>query len=279
MSLSVARIRAISIVLVLAFLAVTHLLESDEGSRAQWQYRLVIALGWGHLLAPLARRRGGEGRAGRAWLLGVCLTSWLFALYAALLARWPGVVVAALAISTWHTVENDRALGRIAPHALALPPLSRRLRDHLLPLCATVCVGLLALGTRDGSTLLTLGGDATWVRVASLLPGQRWSGWLGLSDLFVLVTLHHLLSWLLLAVARLREARREGRAGAASLRRRLLATHLPSMALCAALAVVRCPVLDPLRTLMLAPGVYLFWSLLHVGQTAWLRGLEAPRDP
>jgi hypothetical protein len=260
-SLSVARIRAISIVLVLAFLAVTHLLESDEGSRAQWQYRLVIALGWGHLLAPLGRRRGGGGRACQAWLLGVCLTSWLFALYAALLARWPGVVVAALAISTWHTVENDRALGRIAPHALALPPLSRRLRDHLLPLCATVCVGLLALGTRDGSTLLTLGGDASWVRLASLLPGQP------------------LLSWLLLAVARLRGAQREGRAGAASLRRRLLATHLPSMALCAALAVVGCPVLDPLRTLMLAPGVYLFWSLLHVGQTAWLRGLEGPRGP
>jgi hypothetical protein len=304
---SAARVRTISIVLVLGFLLVTHLLAPEPGERAELQYRIVIAIGWGHLLAALGRRRRRGPHDWRAWALGLSVSSWLFALYAALLEQWPGWVVVALAISTWHTVENDRARGCAPTHGLALQPLPRSLREHLLPLGATAFVGLLVLGTQDGSALLAMGGAlaAAWpmaarvvcfatglalhrtpgasravswlLMIGPLLPGAWWSGWLGLVDLFVIVTLHHLLTWLLLALERLRVlARQGGRAAAGPLLRWLLVTHLPPMLLCGVLAVVPAPALDPLRTLVLAPGVYLFWSVLHVGQTAWARGLEAP---
>jgi hypothetical protein len=267
---SAARARTISIALVLGFLALTHLLALEPGERAELQYRVVIAIGWGHLLAALGRRRRRGRHDWRAWALGLSVASWLFALYAALLEQWPGWVVVALAISTWHTVENDRALSRAATRGLALEPLPRRPREHLLPLGATAFVGLLALGTQDGAALLSVGG------VGPLLPTASWSGWLGLADLFVVVTLHHLLTWLLLALERLLVvAREEGRAAARPLLRWLLLTHLPPMLLCGMLAVVSSPALDPLRALLLAPGVYLFWSVLHVGQTSWARGLEA----
>ncbi len=89
-----------------------------------------------------------------------------------------------------------------------------------------------------------------------LLPRAWWSGWLGLADLFVVVTLHHLLTWLLLALERLRVlARQEGRGAAGRLLRWLLVTHLPPMLLCGMLAVVSTRALDPLRTLLLAPSV------------------------
>jgi hypothetical protein len=301
---------------VLGFLVVTHLAVPDSGARAELQYRLVIAIGWGHLLAALGPSRGRGPRDWTAWAFGLSVSLWLFALYATLLERWPGWVVLALAISAWHTVENDQALGRMQPRRLALEPLPRSLREHLPPLGATALVGLLVAGTPEGSALLAMGGVVAnawpiaaraacfatglalhrtpgasratcWLLIlASLVPGAWWSGWLGLADIFVVVTLHHLLTWLLLALDRLRWlARQRGRAAAAPLLRWLLLTHVPPMLLCGALAAVSAPALDPLRTLLIAPGVYLFWSVLHVGQTAWARGLEArsagrrPRGP
>jgi hypothetical protein len=304
-----ARVRTISIVLVLVFLAVTHLVAPEPSERAELQYRIVIAIGWGHLLAALGRRGRWGPHGWRAWAIGLSLSSWLFALYAALLERWPGWVVVALAISTWHTVENDRALSRARTGGLALEPLPRSLPEHLQLLGATALLGLLVVGTRDGSALLAVGGVPTdvWLMAArvvcfaaglalrtlrasralswllmvgALLPSAGWSGWLGLADLFVVVTLHHLLTWLLLALQRLRAlARGEERAPAERLLRWLLLTHLPPMLLCGLLAVVSSPALDPLRTLVLAPGVYLFWSVLHVGPTACARGLEAAAPP
>lgn len=296
-----ARIRWLSIVVVLAFLAVTHLLMPDPGERAELQYRLVITLGWGHLLAALGRRGRSPRRAWRSWVLALCGCSWAFVVYAALLERWPGLVLIALAISTWHTMENDRALAR-TPRGLVLAPLPRQPREHLLPLGATAVVGSLALGTSEGSALVAMGGAPagvwwtlaravalvgglavlvgpggsrgvpTLLVAASLLPSGWWAGWLRLADLFVLVTLHHLLTWLLLAWVQV-VAWGRGGAGARARRlvRRLLLTHLPPMLLCSVLAAVPAAALDPVRTLVLAPGVYLFWSVLHVGQTAWSR--------
>lgn len=300
---SAARVRTVSLVVVGAFLVLSHGAVPDPRARAEFQYHAVITLGWGHLLAALGRPRR-RGRA--AWssrVVGVCVASWAFALYARLLASWPGWVLGALTISAWHTLENERALAQ-RRQGLALDALPRRPRDHLLPIAATAAVGWLAMGTSEGAALVALGGApgalfvqaarATCVatglalafgsgaeRAASLalvvlplLPTGWWSGWLRLSDVFVVVTLHHLVSWLLVAVAELRCQARRGAAGA--LARWLVLTHLIPLVLCIALLASRSPSLDPLRAWLLAPGVYLFWSTLHALQTAWRRGIARP---
>ncbi len=278
------------------------MLVPDPAARAELQYHAVITLGWGHLLAALGPLRGVGGASWRSRVLGWCAASWAFALYALLLARWPGWVVAALAISTWHTLENEQALSRLS-RGLALGPLPRRAGDHLLPLGATAAVGWLVLGTPEGAALVALGGGlgAVWLeaaraacvatglglafgsrpeRVAApllvalpLLPTGWWSAWLQLSDVFVVVTLHHLLSWLLVACAELR-----ARGWGSGLGRWLALTHLPPLVVCLGLLACDVASLDPVRAWLLAPGVYLFWSVLHVAQTAGRRGIARSVD-
>ena len=74
-------------------------------------------------------------------------------------------------------------------------------------------------------------------------------------DVFSAVTLYHLLAWLGLRIAR----------GARLAP--LAAVHAAPALLCGALWLAPAEA-APLRALAFSPGVYLFWSALHVLQTA-----------
>ncbi|MEN8184243.1 MAG: hypothetical protein ABFS46_17085 [Myxococcota bacterium] len=298
------------LVLVLGFLAATHALLPGGSPREELQYQVVIALGWGHLIGALPFRRL-RGRAPAELLLGVVTAAVLFALYAAAVGTWPGIVLVALAVSTWHTFENEAALPRAYSSAMVPGPIPRHLAAHWLPLGASALVGAWSLESAGGAELLAVSqlpiplapiarGTCVFAGLAAQLPPRSplrsltggmlvaaasapasWTaGWLGLADLFVLVTLHHLLAWLFFAVRRAERLARQGRRQAArKLWIRLLLAHGLSLGVCAGLVLVPAPALDPARALVLAPGVYLFWSVLHVAQTALTRGLEAPHGP
>jgi hypothetical protein len=78
-------------------------------------------------------------------------------------------------------------------------------------------------------------------------------------DVFSAVTLYHLVAWIVFARAR----------GASPLR--LAALHAGPAAVCGALWLAPEPGVAPLRAIAFSPGLYLFWSALHVVQTARAR--------
>jgi hypothetical protein len=98
------------------------------------------------------------------------------------------------------------------------------------------------------------------------------SPWLSFGDFFTLVVLYHLVGWLVFFADR--AMRLEGQD-----RRRLLArlglVHLPPAALAGLLLAWTPPGLAGLRELVFSPGVYSFFALLHVLQTAWIRVPES----
>jgi hypothetical protein len=78
-------------------------------------------------------------------------------------------------------------------------------------------------------------------------------------DVFSAVTFYHLAAWIAFARAR----------GASPLR--LAALHAGPAAVCGALWLAPEPAAAPLRAIAFSPGLYLFWSALHVVQTARAR--------
>jgi hypothetical protein len=219
--------------LVAAFLGVTHAVLPEPEARAERQYQLVIALGYGHLLGSAL----GPLRAARAAPLGVAFTgasiATAFALYAEGVAAWPGLAFVLLALSVWHFTENDAALARALRSGAALGPLPRGVRAHTAPVLAAGAVVAAALA-------------------ASPDPGL-------LGDLFAASTLFHLVGWLVFLVAR-----GVGRA-------RLVGLHAPPLALCALLASAPGSALAPLAEWVFSPALYLFWASLHVAHTAHAR--------
>jgi hypothetical protein len=228
-----ARPRLLAALGAAAFLAATHLAWPEPGPRAAAQYALVITLGWGHLLAaalPSARRLRSRGALACASALLAAATA--FALYTTAARAWPPLALGLAALSVWHIAENDAAIARALRSGGPLPPLPRHARGHALPLAASALV-------------LAVAGAA--------LPDAGRFG-----DVFSAVTLHHLLAWLGLRIAR----------GASLLR--LAALHAGPALACAALWLAP-PAAEPLRTFAFSPGVYLFWSALHALQTARAR--------
>ncbi|GAG34313.1 unnamed protein product [marine sediment metagenome] len=55
---------------------------------------------------------------------------------------------------------------------------------------------------------------------------------------------------------------------------RLALVHLPPAALAGFLMAWAPPALSGVREVVFGPGVYSFFALLHVLQTAWVRGRE-----
>jgi len=132
-------------------------------------------------------------------------------------------------------------------------------------------------GARDGPRL---GGDRRGSLCGTLAaPGSApLSGWLDLPDLFVLVTLHHLLSWLVLLADRVRALRQGGRPREATdLWTRLVGVHLAPALVCGALLALPSARDGSVHLFVFGPAVYLYWSVLHVIQTSWRRGLEPRR--
>jgi hypothetical protein len=280
------RNRATSLALVASFLLATHAWLPEAEMRATVQYLFVVTLGYGHLLGAVALPRAPVSRTAFASphvLLAFFRTATAlagFAAYAWVIGVVPALVLPLLAVSAWHTVENDLAIGRAYAGGLRVGPLPRSRAHHVVSLGATGFVVVLGTWTESWRELAgSLGWNATGagalVAGASGPGSAPLAGWLDLPDLFVLVTLHHLLSWLILLTDRVRALRGEGRGDeAASLSRRLVAVHLAPALACGLLLSIPAARVESIHLLVFGPAVYLYWSVLHVIQTSWRRGME-----
>jgi hypothetical protein len=306
----VHRNRVLTTSLVAAFLLASRWLWPEPQTRADHQYLLVITLGYGHLIgaAVFSRRRAaGLVPAGVGprlfWSFAAVSIANLFVLYA-WLSNLSGIFfLPLLAVSMWHIVENDLALGRAYREGLALGALPLSLEEQLAALGLTAL--LLAFGqallppdaygpalsasplVRAGSAPMRIaaaacglaflatrrrGGLGLALAAASLTSPTQIERWVSFGDFFSAVTLHHLLQFLVLFADRARAlpdttARRE-------LVRRLAWVHLPPAALCVVLLLVPGQRLAALRYAIFSPSIYLFWSVLHVVQTLATRGIE-----
>lgn len=281
--------RAVSVGIALGFVVASHAVLQDPLERSGWQYRWVTAIGYGHLLGAAvfgwrraARRRARVTTAGGAPALacaaGLVGLATLFVLYGSLVSRFAWLVAPMLAVSVWHIVENDRALGAIYAHPdLGRAELSPAVGDRLRDGAASLAILLLAGATLDPDAARELIPGAPMLPLPSL---GSLAPWLGFSDVFSTVTAYHLASWLLLSVDRLA---RLARAEVPSARRRarrdgawLAGVHALPAGAVALLALSADPRAESLGRVVFSPGIYLFWSVAHVVQTAAARGV-APR--
>jgi hypothetical protein len=278
------RNRTTSLGLVVAFLLGTHAWIPDAELRASIQYLCVVTLGYGHLLGAVALRRSRRGAWTQpppllvdAFWASTALTG--FAAYAWAVARLPALILPLLAVSAWHTVENDLAIGRAYANGLRVEAMPRTKGYHAVTLGVTGLVVLLGTRTASWQDLAaglgwTDAGDGAALGRSGLAGWIATMSWLDLPDLFVLVTLHHLLSWLVLLLDRVRAARAAGRRDeAARMCARLLGVHLVPAAVCIGLLAL--PRAGTVHLVVFGPAVYLYWSVLHVIETSWRRGIEA----
>jgi len=314
------RNRILSLTTVVSYLTLAHVLIADPLRRADFHYGLVITLGYGHLLgaAFFARKRFGHRlteamsftpAALGAWLgllspgsqktLGwLCLLAGVLVLYAGytLLLNWSvAFALPMLAVSTWHSVENDLALESTYRSRLRPGPLPRSPEIHLATLGITA--GLLAWAgaslfdpptTAEARTTLAFRGLAAFCGSILVFRGRgagpEWAGllligasaiaprWIltgqggGFADLFTASVLYHLVSWGLLSLERCRRIDAPPHMG-----RDLAAIHLVPVALLVSTFAWPEASGQALRASFSSPFVYLFWSVAHVLQTAWLR--------
>lgn len=309
------RNRLLTVALVLVFLSAMRVLLPSPEERALVLYRVVVAVGYGHLIggAVFARRRllRFAPRHVSRLLLGAFLGSsamLLLALYVWTAQRFPVLVVAMLAVATWHTVENDLLLARAYRGKLELGPFPHALDTQLVALGASALVlslGAATLGAAERARIVAetplAGSDDLVLRSVALVCGvlllcrgrgsgealvglglagasrllpYSWEGPLapGFVDFFAASTSYHLVSWLVFfgdRAALCRERRRPGEGRA--LWRRIAAAHLPALLFCAGLCAM--PGLATAREIVFSPAIYLFWSVLHVFQTLTARGL------
>jgi len=299
------RNRAASAALVGLYVAGAGVALPDEARRGALHYLVVATIGWGHLLGSLRLRRAAPRSALRVACVAVALANALL-LYLLVLGRWPVLVLGMLAISVWHAAENDAALEQAYGNGHRLGPLSRSAGARLAGAGPTLLVVALAGGTLAPAELGPLGTAGPLVAAAPSLAAaggaaaglallargeRRRLGLLlagagaalcalgtppalGFADVFAAASLHHLVSWLLLLADRARADARGEPVRSRALLRRLGAAHAAPV-----LVLWLLPLADSraaaLRSLLLAPPLYLFASLLHVAYTARLRGVGA----
>jgi len=245
-------------ILVLTVLAGFGALWPDPDGRAAAEYVSVVTLGYAHLVgAALANRAGGRARSGRTahglWRIGwVASAATGVAACFGVIDVFPvgdllAVTSPLLALSVWHTVENDLAIAGAYGRGFALGPIPRA--SHFPTLAGVALVGMaVVVLARVGVTF---------------------------ADVFAASTLYHLVQWLVF----LRD--RASAAGEPARRRALLRaiglSHVPAAVLCAILLGARSR-LPPLAfEIAFSPCLYLVWSALHVVQTALVRaGAGAP---
>lgn len=252
--------RITTTLLVLAALVSFAALWPDARQRASALYVFVLALGWAHLIgAAWVGRRAGRPRpwqASRRLWMGIGFVS-VVAAFAACFAvlDWLAVddfLIATsplLALSVWHTVENDIAVTGAYGRGLAL---GRIPRDTYFPTIVGMALVMAAV-----VVLLELG--------------------VTFADVFAASTLYHIFQWLVFLRDRM-AASRDPAAGAA-IRRAIVWSHVPVALACAGVVVWRSS-LPPLAfEIVFSPALYLVGSALHVIQTALARAREGLRRP
>ena len=315
------RNRVVSLTCVGIYLGFAHAFVHDPLLREKINYGVVITLGYGHLVgaAFFSRHRMAEKLAGPTRFLTVhlghlglsfqrrptsiqhgvsslCLIAFmslLYLSYIALLNHVPEAWLPMLAISIWHSIENNQCLKETYQAQIRLPALTNKTQDHLISLGASSCLmawsltliqpdwvtaslALRVLGLLSGAILMT--GDKRtlvekWLGVlvigASSLPPDWLFGTMSIhfSDLFTASILYHLVSW---AVLSIEKSFRPGTP--MGTRRDMLFIHLLPLAILISTYAWPQPWGSSLRSDFLAPASYLFWSVIHVAQTAWLRG-------
>lgn len=252
------RNRSASALIVVGVLACFHALVPDEEAREEAEYVFVLTLGYGHLVGAVIARRPGRGLRPS----GVSASSWklfqgvgaatLFFAYSALLDLFPASEFLAfagplLAISVWHTLENDLAVARAYRSGFALGPVRR---DDVV-----LTIGVSAVVLLGAEGLMRLG--ATF------------------ADVFTASTLYHLFQWLVFLQDRARRGSDPVR-GAAMLRA-IVWSHLPAGLLCGGIVLGREALPPVVGDLVFSPSLYLFWSSLHVLQTAVARARAVTR--
>jgi hypothetical protein len=274
----VGRIRVAAAAIAVLFLVATGLLCRDPIRRGTLQYLFVITLGYGHLIGGLVFSRARLAYLVPAGVSPLLFSAFVasslatvFAGYAAVVFAHPEAVVPILAISIWHVAENDRALVLGGGGGLAAFTMRRAFDPQVI--ATTLALGVLAAallgpvaGPFDTRPLET-------ARRALGLP-LRGITWFGFADLFASVTLYHLAAFLLHFRMRSKALHAAG-ADVAPRGRRLFWVHAPPALLCAALLATPDPRAVAARDFVFSPGIYLFWSLLHVAQT--LAARVAPR--
>lgn len=249
-----------------AFVAIVwsgaHWLCPDPEEREAALYLFITTFGYGHFIgaagfgSPLATAWKARRTSWPSTVFsGVTLVTG-FCVYSLLLARAPLAVLPFVLGLTWHTLENDRLLAAAyhAKRSARLAPVPTALRDHLW--FAPLAAGMLALAACTQEVSQTFG-----------LPAASWQP--RLFDIYGIPALYHLVSWLVLILDRTRAE--PGRSASHRIRSLGIAHAVPVVLGAAALAADGA-LARLVRELLYGPQVYLYWSTLHVIQTAVARG-------
>ncbi len=256
--------RARSLVPVAAGLALLHALVPEAAARETWLALVALPIGYGHLLGGwlFARSRKrwtglDAAFAGASILSLLCAYTWALHVEAVRLF----VLGPMLLISAWHIVENDLALAWAYRNGMRLRPVPRSAAHHAIVLVATALLVVLALATPTGAYYLHLTFDARPPILLTTIP-----------DLATAVLMVHAVSWIFFFLDR---ANALPALRATRLRRRLFWLH--GLPLGANAILYAC--LPGIHFYVASATLYLFWSVLHTFQTAWVRGVEAGGRP
>jgi hypothetical protein len=268
-----------------------------------WGHLLGAALfAWPRIRASL----GAGVPAGLAGAFCIGLVASFFGAYVWLLSEAPALVLLLLAASAWHTAENELVLGAAWRGGGRAPAFARGVAAQVPGLAAGAGLALVFWTAGAGQALLpdlvagASGADAAEVlRVATAAAGAwlllrgpdrrerglgasllgialalpaHLPGGVDFAELFVLLGLHHVVSWGLLLSGRVAAtARAAGRRRAVREGAYLAALHAVPALGCALLLALPDPRLEGLRAWVFSPVVYLFASALHVAQTSLIR--------
>lgn len=223
-----------------------------------------------------------------------------YAGYLALLTQSPGFWLPMLAISIWHSVENSQSLEGAYRSQLQMPALARDPETHLIALGGSVCVlgwAIILVQPKFATVtltmqILTLSCGAFLLISRQERPGTQWLGlaliaagslpphWFStkggveFADLFTASILYHLINWGVLSIEK--SLRSDA---PVHMKRDMAVIHLLPLGILLSTYAWPTSWGSSLRADFFAPATYLFWSVIHVLQTAWLRGRSDPRPP
>lgn len=262
------RNRLTSMALVGIVLAVVRAFAGDGFQKQEWQYMIALSMAYGHIggaaIFSLSRHRHWSIPAIDKLLIGsFSLVSILvlLGLYASALQvetlRAP-LLVAVLVISLWHTIENDFELARAYRTGMQLGAI--RFDRSSLPWIAGAFLIIASIGliTPSGAQL------SEFLFGRPLLPAVATV----LDDFIVFIVFYHSMSWIVFLLDRARVRDLRGSGDYAQLKRRLAWLHLAPLAPFIVLSVW----FEPTYLYVAAPGLYLFFSIVHTVHTASIRG-------